>query len=138
MPGMIKNVLKNFISKSATRPYPIEVRPGFKDARGELTNQMSKCTLCTLCAKKCPTQCITVLRKELTWEVDPFTCVYCGICVDVCPQNCLSHSTEHKKPARTKTKLILKQEKPPAPEEIIKTDEKPVVPEKIDPGHDYH
>ncbi|MCG8686311.1 MAG: 4Fe-4S binding protein [Desulfobacterales bacterium] len=104
---MIKNIFKNFVSGSATRPYPIEIRPGFKDARGELGNKVSACNLCGICAKKCPSQCITVSRKTGVWEVDPYSCVYCGICVEACPKNCLFHYTEHRKPARKKEALTL-------------------------------
>jgi len=110
---MIKNIFKNFVSKSATRAYPIETRPGFKDARGELTNKISQCTLCGICAKKCPSQCITVSRKAEIWEVNPFSCVYCGICVEACPKNCLIHYAEHKKPARIKTNLVLRKNESP-------------------------
>ena len=110
---MIKNIFRNFVSKTATRPYPIDVRPGFKDARGELDNKVKQCTLCGICAKKCPSQCITVSRKDKVWEVNPFACVYCGICVEACPQDCLIHYTEHKKPARTKTNLVLKKDESP-------------------------
>lgn len=105
--------MKNLVSKSATRPYPIQVRPGFKDARGELANKINDCTICGICAKKCPSQCITVDRKEKTWEFDPFACVYCGICSEVCPKNCIVHYAEHKKPVRLKTNLILKKDESP-------------------------
>ncbi|MEH0022527.1 MAG: 4Fe-4S binding protein [Desulfobacter sp.] len=110
---MIKNIFRNFVSGSATRPYPIEVRPGFKDARGELANKIGECTLCGICARKCPSQCITVSRKDQYWEVDPFSCVYCGICVEACPQNCLLHYAEHRKPARKKSGLLLNKNESP-------------------------
>ncbi len=109
---MIKNIFKNFIRKSATRAYPIDVRPGFKDARGELTNKVKACTLCGLCAKKCPSAAITVNRKEQIWELDPYACIYCGICVEACPQHCLVHYAEHRKPVRQKAALVLHKDEP--------------------------
>ncbi|WDP92091.1 MAG: 4Fe-4S binding protein [Desulfobacter sp.] len=110
---MIKNIFKNFVSKSATRAYPIEVRPGFKNARGELDNKVRECTLCGLCARKCPSQCITVSRKEKIWEFNPFACVYCGICVEACPQGCLIHYNVHKKPVREKAATVLAKDESP-------------------------
>ena len=110
---MIKNIFKNIVKGSATRHYPIEVRPGFKDARGELSNEVTECTLCGICAKKCPSQAITVDRKQRLWELNPYSCVFCGICVESCPKNCLVHSADHKKPVRDKVNIVLeKPEKP--------------------------
>ncbi len=110
---MIKNILRNFVSKSATRPYPIDARPGFEHARGELDNRIDQCTLCGICAKKCPSQCIVVSKKERIWEVNPFACVFCGICVEACPKSCLVHSRTHKRPERKKTSLILHKNQAP-------------------------
>lgn len=48
------------------------------------------CVYCTLCAKQCPVNAITVDRAEKVWKVDNDTCVKCGVCVDKCPKKCLS------------------------------------------------
>ena len=107
---MIKNIFRNLVAGSATRAYPIEIRPGFDNARGELENDIDGCTLCGICAKKCPSQCIRVARKQNLWEFDPYACVYCGICVESCPKSCLVQDKTHKKPTRMKETLILKKE----------------------------
>jgi ech hydrogenase subunit F len=107
---MIKNIFKNLVTGSATRAYPIEVRPGFDNARGELSNDIDGCTLCGICAKKCPSQCILVDRKSGIWEMNPYSCVFCGICVDACPKSCLVHSSGHKKPVRAKASVVLNKE----------------------------
>ncbi len=118
---MIKNIFKNFVAGSATRAYPIEIRPGFENARGELGNEIDICTLCGICAKKCPSQCIKVDRKADLWELNPFACVYCGICVESCPKKCLVHDRTHKKPARQKDWLILTKERKPKLKVIAET-----------------
>lgn len=52
---------------------------------GKVANDMEKCILCGLCARKCPQECITVDRKEAkTWTIDRDKCVQCGACVDAC------------------------------------------------------
>lgn len=52
---------------------------------GKITNDMSKCILCGLCARKCPQECITVDRTgEKTWSIDRDKCVQCGACIDAC------------------------------------------------------
>ena len=54
-------------------------------ATGKITNDISKCILCGLCARKCPQECITVDRKEAkTWSIDRDACVQCGACIDAC------------------------------------------------------
>ncbi|EGJ48933.1 4Fe-4S binding protein [Desulfocurvibacter africanus] len=92
-----KTALGNLLRKYSTRMYPHVVREPFKDARGELYNEIDKCIFCMKCSKVCPSQCITVDNKAATWECDPFACVYCGVCVENCPVSCL-----HMKPAYRK------------------------------------
>ncbi len=43
-----------------------------------------KCTGCTLCAKKCPVQCISGERRE-AHSIGQEECTKCGTCLDVCP-----------------------------------------------------
>ncbi len=118
---MIKNIFKNFAKGSVTRAYPIEVRSGFENARGELANEIDGCTLCGICAKKCPSQCITVDRKANLWELNPYACVYCGICMEACPKKCLVHERSHKKPTRVKESLILIKERKPKLKVVTET-----------------
>ncbi len=42
-----------------------------------------RCTGCTLCAMKCPTQCIGGTRKK-PHSINLKECVRCGVCYDVC------------------------------------------------------
>lgn len=59
---------------------PVEESKG-----GKIVNDMSKCILCGLCARKCPQECITVDRTgEKTWSIDRDKCVQCGACIDAC------------------------------------------------------
>ena len=52
---------------------------------GKIVNDMSKCILCGLCARKCPQECITVDRTGAkTWSIDRDKCVQCGACIDAC------------------------------------------------------
>lgn len=52
---------------------------------GKIVNDMSKCILCGLCARKCPKSAITVDRKEnKTWSIDRNACIACGACIDAC------------------------------------------------------
>ena len=44
------------------------------------------CTGCTLCAKKCPQECITGERKK-AHVIDTAKCIKCGVCKDVCNFN---------------------------------------------------
>ncbi len=103
MLNMTPTVLKNILSKSATRMYPVEVREPFELYRGELFNDIEKCIFCKKCQIKCPSQCITVTKDKDagtgTWTCDPFACVYCGICVDECPTNSLYMKPKHRAPS---------------------------------------
>ena len=56
---------------------------------GKPTQDPSKCVYCTICARKCPGEALTVDRKEKTWTLDEDKCVACGTCADVCPKNAI-------------------------------------------------
>ncbi|MBC8431971.1 MAG: 4Fe-4S binding protein [Desulfobacterales bacterium] len=105
---MTATILRNFFSKPATRRYPRVKRLPFEAVRGELYNQIEDCTFCTVCAVKCPSQCITVDKKAAVWAYDPFACVYCGICVDDCPVNCLSQKRDYRPPNSERQFIKLK------------------------------
>ncbi len=107
---MTPNILRNFFHKSSTRLYPKETREAFENARGELYNQIETCIFCKTCARKCPSQCITVDTKEATWQCDPFVCVYCGVCVENCPKKCLHQKNDYRKPVTAKEIIFMKGE----------------------------
>ncbi|MDD3283222.1 MAG: NADH-ubiquinone oxidoreductase-F iron-sulfur binding region domain-containing protein [Candidatus Cloacimonetes bacterium] len=43
-----------------------------------------RCIGCSLCARKCPTNCITGSREE-KYTIHQLDCIKCGNCFDVCP-----------------------------------------------------
>lgn len=90
------NVLKNVVSKPATRMYPYEKRPPMKDTRGSLGEiNINTCIFCSICEKKCPSNAITVNKTERSWELNRLKCVICNICVEVCPKDCLKMDEAH-------------------------------------------
>lgn len=105
---MTPNIIRNFVTKRATRRYPYEVRTSFEGARGELYIELEKCTFRGVCASKCPSQCITVDKKAGTWTCDPFACVYCGICVEVCPEKCIQQKREYRSPMLEREIIFMK------------------------------
>ena len=102
---MTPTIVRNFFNKRATRLYPVEPREIYPEVRGELYIDIKECNLCSLCARACPAQCITVDRQKMTWECDPFECVYCGVCSDVCSRNCLNQHDKYRAPATEKFKM---------------------------------
>ncbi len=105
---MTPNILRNLVQKKSTRRYPYETRDLFEGARGELINNMETCTLCGVCAAKCPSQCIAVDKKAGLWTCDPFSCVYCAICVDACPPKSLSQKRAYRAPSLMAELISLK------------------------------
>ena len=101
-------LLRNLLSPRATRPYPREVKPALEGTRGRLFNRIEECIFCTLCALKCPSQCLTVDKQQATWRYDPFVCVYCGLCVEACPVHCLYQDPTFPEPAEKKEAILLK------------------------------
>lgn len=109
---MTKNILANAARKPATRHYPFVQREPFAGVRGELCIEIEKCIFCMTCARKCPSQCITVDAKAGTWTCDPMACVYCSICVEACPAKCLGMKPKHRAPT-TERIMMVHQGTPP-------------------------
>jgi ech hydrogenase subunit F len=86
---MLKTATKNLFSKSACKMYPFREPVLFERSRGRIESESSKCILCTLCEKRCPTGAIVVDRDRLTWEIDRFKCILCGNCIEGCKPNAL-------------------------------------------------
>ena len=101
---MLTNILRNLGSKPATRKYPYEKREPFKDTRGKVGIDVSKCIFCGICARKCPSDAITVNKNEKSWEIDPFKCIICGECAQVCPKKCVNMEPCHGQSAYCKQK----------------------------------
>jgi len=106
---MLSTILKNFFTGYSTRLYPFKTREPFADVKGTLKIDIEKCTFCTVCQIKCPSQCIQVDRKEKGWQCDPFSCVYCGICVDACPTDALHQENVYRDAVCVKTIDAFKQ-----------------------------
>ncbi len=56
---------------------------------GKPVNDPARCVYCTLCARKCPVQALTVDRAAKTWTLDEDKCIACGSCAQACPKNCI-------------------------------------------------
>lgn len=70
---------------------PVELVPADDDPA------KSKCVSCQMCAKACPSACLTVVKGEggkapKTWLSDFTLCSLCGACVEVCPADALRFS----------------------------------------------
>lgn len=47
------------------------------------------CNYCGLCAKKCPTEAISVNKNTKTWHLDKEKCLNCLECTKACPKKCM-------------------------------------------------
>lgn len=56
---------------------------------GKPVNDPARCVYCTICARKCPAEALTVDRAAKTWTLDEDKCIACGNCAEVCPKNCI-------------------------------------------------
>ena len=97
MAKFLGTVLDNLTHKPATRLYPLESREPFPGSRGHLEIDIDKCTFCSLCAKRCPVDALTVTRTpKKSWTVDHYRCIICGYCTEACPKKCLFLDPSHK------------------------------------------
>jgi NADH-quinone oxidoreductase subunit I len=82
------------------------------------------CTSCMICARECPTWCISIdshtevveglphgTRDRTQHVLDRFAidwslCMYCGICVEECPFDALEWVSDATQPASTSDALV--------------------------------
>ena len=65
--------------------------------RGKLKFYPEKCICCKLCMRDCPTDAITIIKKEdgkVEADIDLSRCIYCAQCVDTCPKAALEATRE--------------------------------------------
>ncbi|MCX6649188.1 MAG: 4Fe-4S dicluster domain-containing protein [Candidatus Bathyarchaeota archaeon] len=93
MPEMLKEILKNLVSKPATVNYPFVKPEPLPATRGALTWDMNRCDQCQDCERVCPSMAIKVLPEEKKVEYQPFRCLFCFLCIDNCMQQAISNST---------------------------------------------
>jgi len=48
------------------------------------------CIGCTICANKCPVECISGGNKKLH-VIEPDICIDCGVCASYCPVDCIEN-----------------------------------------------
>ena len=99
---MSKLALKWLWRKPITSRYPFEPRQIIAGSRGQLVFRKESCVFCTVCAKKCPTGALVVIRAQKKWAIDRLLCITCGYCVEACPKKSLELTTRHGVPAVTK------------------------------------
>lgn len=108
---MTKLIVSSLFKKTACQMYPFKPAKFYKHSRGKVTINASKCILCTLCAKKCPTGAIIVDREQGHWQIDRSKCILCNECVTCCRPVALTMENQHSAPATEKTidKVIIKK-----------------------------
>ena len=88
-------VMESLVFGSKCKMYPVKPAKFFDATRGHVEIETGKCILCSLCAKKCPTDAITVERQNKIWKIDRMKCIACALCVDACPKKCLKMANSY-------------------------------------------
>lgn len=125
-----KMLMRSLFGKPATLMYPVKPAKITDSTRGHMTIDIDKCVFCSLCAKKCPTNALTVDRKARTWEIQRMRCIQCNACAVACNKDALQMAPEYTAPNTEKIVELFqgppKEEKPKA-EKVEKAAEAPAV-----------
>lgn len=100
---MLHTVIKSLFKKPACDRYPAKPETLYDATKGHIDIDASRCILCTLCSKRCPTGAILVDRAARTWKINHFQCILCNSCIENCKPNCLKMVTQHAEPVVSKT-----------------------------------
>jgi formate hydrogenlyase subunit 6/NADH:ubiquinone oxidoreductase subunit I len=91
---LAKTLAKSFFSKPATIGLS-SLRESFGPiTRGTVAISIDSCIFCGLCARRCPTDAISVSKEESSWGIARHACIQCSRCVSICPKQCLSMTQE--------------------------------------------
>ncbi len=95
---MCKTVASSLRKKTFCQMYPFKPAKFHKNTRGHIKLDPSKCILCTLCAKRCPTGAIEVDRVKGYWQINRYKCIMCIECVLCCKPAALSTENQYAPP----------------------------------------
>jgi formate hydrogenlyase subunit 6/NADH:ubiquinone oxidoreductase subunit I len=103
---MAKTVTRNLFQGPATLMYPKRKRVYTKITRGRVENDIEKCILCGLCARRCPTYALAVSKDIREWVIDRLKCCLCNLCVEICPVKSLSMENQYSPPVTERIMAI--------------------------------
>jgi len=85
-----------FLKQDITEMYPDPVAKPLlpKRARGFLSLDTYKCTLCGDCVKICPSNTISINKNNLSLKINYINCMSCTYCSNTCPEDALIFSKE--------------------------------------------
>jgi len=117
--------IRYFMTRPITMQYP-EVKPVIPAShRGLHGLDESKCTLCQMCVKNCPVECIELegLGRArdtflLKYDVDYSKCLFCNICAEVCPTSCVRLTEKYNLASATRDECVLHLVRPKSEAEI--------------------
>jgi len=118
--------LSYMVRKPVTIQYPDRIPQPLPETlptnfRGVLEVDISICTGCLACMKRCPIDVILIETERdpetkknfLTrFEIDASKCMVCGLCTEVCPTGAIRHSTEFEASSWNIMNLVLLYVKP--------------------------
>ncbi|KUK41339.1 MAG: 4Fe-4S ferredoxin iron-sulfur binding domain protein [Clostridia bacterium 62_21] len=121
---MTGNIIRNLLSRPATRLYPAVKREPPPGSRGRILFFASRCAFCGECERVCPTQAVVLDTEwggdeeglQAVWDdddvgggatlvrfYDPNRCILCNLCIEACLYGALTCENRHITPSYTKT-----------------------------------
>ena len=97
-----KMTLSGLVKHPETIQYPSEKKLPAPGQKGQVKIDVTLCSLCGICQKRCPCGAISVDKAARTWSIDRFRCVQCGTCIRECPKHCLSMDPAYPAPSAKK------------------------------------
>lgn len=95
--------------------FGLKEEEALREANRCLLCNCEKCSVCEMCARTCPMNCIEISNTQdlnaVNYSLDLTKCMFCGLCSEVCPSRTLVMSKDYENSEIDKNKLFYDTDK---------------------------